>query len=350
MSFPRKPTGLRAIAGLMICCASFAAPAEDLGAPEQKPQPALTAPKAAENRLLDIAVAGSRLVAVGQHGVILISDDGRTWKQVPSPVGVMLTRLRFTDAQNGWALGYDASILQTVDGGQSWALRHHDPKARALFDVLFLDAQRGLAIGAYGQVLETSDAGQTWTRRESDLSALGMHLNVLLRLGDGSLFIAGERGLMAHSVDAGANWQVLDSPYAGSLFGAMTQNEKGVLVYGMRGNLFLAADVTACTVMDVAQWDPYARETAIDPAKIAALGWRKADSASVESLFGALSLDEQAALFVGVNGTTMKLDAAGVALSPVKTPATETLVKVVAFKNRLIAVGRRGVQDLGDVP
>lgn len=325
--------------------------AQDWPAPaaSSAPQPALTAPKAAQNRLLDIAVAGSRLVSVGEQGVILVSEDAQRWQQVQAPVNVMLTRLRFTDEKHGWALGYDATVLRTVDGGDTWTLQHYDAQGRALYDLLFLDAQRGLAVGAYGSVFETADGGQTWARRESALSALGMHFNALLKLGDGSLFIAGERGLMARSVDAGASWQVLDFPYAGSMFGALAQGEKGVLVYGMRGNVFEAQDVSACKTMDVAAWDPYARENLEDAAQIAALGWRRLDNPVRESLFGALP-QPGGAVLVGVNGTAARHETSTGALTPLKTPASETLARVVVFKGRLIGVGRKGTQDLGAAP
>lgn len=317
---------------------------------ERGPSSAVMAPKAAKNRLLDIALAGSRLVAVGQQGVILASEDAKNWKQSASPVSTMLTRVRFTGAQTGWVLGYDATILQSVDGGVTWSLRHHDPKGRALYDLLFLDTQHGLAIGAYGTMLETADGGATWTARDDALTGLGMHLNALQRLADGSLFVAGERGLMARSTDAGATWTLLDSPYAGSLFGALPQGDKGALVYGMRGNVYVAGDLGACPVVDPANWDPYARETVADPAKLGKLGWRRIDGPIQESLFGAVLLAGGGALLVGVNGTTLKLDAAATSITAVKTTSVETLAKGVLYKDRVIAVGRRGVEDLGAVP
>lgn len=334
---------------LALALAGANVSAEEAPPPEQ-PRPALMAAKAVQARLLDIAAAGSRLVAVGEEGVILKSADGSSWQQVPSPVSTMLTRVHFTDASNGWILGYGASILQTRDGGQTWVLRHYEPKGRALYDLQFLDAQHGIAVGGFGRVLETRDGGQTWSPQDSALSQLGVHLYVLLKLSDGSLFVAGERGLMARSLDAGTRWQALDSPYAGSFFGALPQADKGMLVYGMRGNVFSAADLEACATTDIAKWDPDTRQTATAPAQIAALGWRKIDNASHESLFGSMPLRGGAWLLIGSNGTALKLDAANQTLSPVKTPAVETLVKAIGFNGRMIAVGRRGIQDIGALP
>jgi photosystem II stability/assembly factor-like uncharacterized protein len=335
----------------LLLLASTALFAQDPGpAPELGPRPALMARHLAQARMIDITTAGSAMVAVGEQGVILRSADGKDWQQSPSPTDVMLTRVIFTDANHGWVLGYDASILQTVDGGKTWGLQHRDPKGRALYALLFLDAQKGIAVGAYGQMLETLDGGKTWTAQDSDLTRLGMHLNVLMKLSDGSFFIAGERGLMARSKDGGASWKTLNSPYAGSFFGAVEQGQKGLLVYGMRGNVFVAADLDKCAMLDISQWHPYQRQTVTDTAKLAALGWRQIENASHESLFGTLPLRNGELLLVGVNGTVLKLDAADTTLTRIKTPAVETLVNLVAYKGRMIAVGRRMIQDIGAMP
>jgi photosystem II stability/assembly factor-like uncharacterized protein len=337
---------------LALCATAWAQEGEPAAAapPPAGPHAALPAPKAAQDRLLDIAVAGSKLVAVGQQGVIVTSGDGRTWTQSDVPVGVMLTRVKFADATHGWALGYDATVLETTDAGKTWALRHYDPQSRALFDVLFLDAQHAIAVGAYGTHLESTDGGKTWTPRESVLSTAGAHLNAILKLGDGSLFVAGERGLLARSADAGATWSLLDSPYAGSLFGALPRGDKGVLVFGMRGHVYVANDVSTCPTVDAATWDPYTRETVTDAARLTALGWRAIEAPVQESLFGAVTGASGATLLVGINGTMMTLDQDAARLALAKSPASETIVKAAVFNGRAIAVGRRGAQDVGALP
>jgi len=55
--------------------------------------------------LLDAAHAGARLVAVGEHGIMLLSDDGgRTYRQAKQvPASTTLSSVYFSDAQHGWA-------------------------------------------------------------------------------------------------------------------------------------------------------------------------------------------------------------------------------------------------------
>ncbi len=326
-------------------------PAGEQAAPPDVPRPALMVTGAAKARLLDLSQAGKRLVAVGQQGVIVVSDDGgANWKQVPSPASVMLTRVRFLTDKLGWAVGYDGTILHTADAGSSWTLQHSDPEARVLYDVLFLDAQTGIAAGAYGAFYRTTDGGKTWAQQHFPLAEMGQHFNRLLRLDAQTLFAAGERGLLARSVDGGVNWEMLKSPYAGSYFGAIALGGRSVMIYGMRGNVYVAQDVTTAPTQDPTQYDPYTAETLTDPAAIAALGWRRVDSPVKESLFGGTRLPDGSVLLVGINAVALKSDPALGSLKLVKLPAAETLVDVLPYGGKLMAVGRRGVQNLGALP
>lgn len=315
-------------------------------APPDVAQASLPAALAAQSRLLDLAQAGSRLVAVGEQGLILVSDDGSAWRQVIAPVTAMLTRLRFLDDKQGWAVGWDASILHTGDGGLTWALQHRDPKARALYDVLFLDAQNGIAVGGYGSYYKTSDGGKTWEAQSNPLTGIGQHFNRILRLDDGLLFMAGERGMLARSSDGGATWEMLKSPYAGSYFGALAFEGRRVLIFGMRGNIFVADDIATCPVQDPAAFDAYTAESLTDPAAIAALGWRKLEAPTRESLFGGSRTPDGEALLVGFNGNIVGSDAALTTLSAIRTQAEQTLTDVLIYKERMIAVGKLGVQEL----
>ncbi|SFF57081.1 Uncharacterized protein SAMN04488120_10974 [Fontimonas thermophila] len=211
---------------------------------QETPRPAERAPRAAEDLLICIVSAGSRLVSVGARGHILYSDDrGATWTQADVPVSSLLTSVTFVDERRGWAVGHDAVILQTTDGGQTWRLQQFDPKRSPLLDVLFLDAERGYAVGAYGQMLATEDGGAHWNEVTNDLTEEGVHFNALGRLGDGSLLLVGEQGMLAISDDGGRQWTRLASPYDSSLFTFQAIGERGALIAGLRGNVFVSTDV-----------------------------------------------------------------------------------------------------------
>ena len=128
-------------------------------------KPAEIEPLAESSLLLDLAMAGTRVVAVGERGHVLLSDDqGATWRQAKSvPTRVMLTAVFFADAEYGWAVGHDETILNTVDGGETWTRSHFAPEAQQpLLDLWFANRVSGIAVGAYGAYFTTNDGGRHW--------------------------------------------------------------------------------------------------------------------------------------------------------------------------------------------
>ena len=225
-------------------------------------KPAEIMPLASSSLLLDLAVAGERLVAVGERGQVLLSDDqGAKWRQAKSvPTRVMLTAVFFADSQYGWAVGHDETIINTVDGGENWTRSHFAPEAQQpLLDLWFANRVSGIAVGAYGSYFTTNDGGRNWASAkfapppaavpkhdgevapdEGDLPP-DYHLNRIVGVGN-RLYIAAEGGQLYRSDDRGANWRVLPSPYEGSLFGLVPIRGDGLLAFGLRGHLFRSAD------------------------------------------------------------------------------------------------------------
>lgn len=248
--------------------------------------PAPATARGARRRLLSVVSVGARLVAVGDFGLILTSDDaGVRWEQQPSPVAVMLTAAWFNDALSGWAVGHDGIILATEDGGRHWQRqldggyinqqmleaanaqletaqtkprgkvppellnnledRVADAEAavqagpsRPLLGVRFVDAHTGFVVGSYGQLLRTTDAGRTWKyigdRLDNDT---GLHLNQITLAPSGALYIAAEGGTVFRSDDQGQRWTRLRLGYSGQLYGFVALND-GLLAYGFNGHLF----------------------------------------------------------------------------------------------------------------
>jgi photosystem II stability/assembly factor-like uncharacterized protein len=238
--------------------------------------PAIDTALATSDVVNALARAGrDRIVAAGNRGHILISDDqGTRWQQARVPLSSDLTALSFPDATHGWAVGHDGVVLATRDGGRTWTrqldgralgalLRDYyagpasarlDAATRARFadeaqriadegpdkpflDVWFEDALQGFVVGAFNLILHTSDGGQTWTPwlHRTD-NPRNLHLYAIRPAGD-AIYIAGEQGLLLalDRRDAEARFEAVALPYRGTLFG-VTADDDGVTVFGLRGN------------------------------------------------------------------------------------------------------------------
>lgn len=249
--------------------------------------------------LLDGAASGDLLVAVGERGHILHSNDGGvTWTQAESvPTRAALTAVSLFDDQLGWAVGHDATILRTSDGGANWELQYSAPEEELPFlDVRFEDADNGVAIGAYGYFLETSNGGEEWVFAdfaptsaedtevvEDDPYAYDMgadfHLNHIARSASGRLYIAAEAGSVYSSDDDGTSWTTLPSPYQGSFFSSLPLEGDSLLLFGLRGHLYRSAD---------------AGET-----------WDEIDSGTQAILTDGVRLDDGTVVIVGLEGTVL---------------------------------------------
>ncbi len=311
-----------------------------------QPYPSEFMPKAISSTLLDIEYTGERFIVAGDRGHVLTSTDGNEWNQVNIPVRAMLTRIRMLDNKIGWIVGHDATVLGTRDGGLSWKLLHFDAEwGKPFYDVLFLDENRGFVIGSNGRAIHTTDGGESWTEPEGSIFDLGLHMNGIIKLGSGTLFIVGERSLLARSTDNGENWDLISSPYSGSFFGVLPYGDNGIVTFGLRGNTYIAEDVSILTTENLDEWDEYGIVTQTDSEALSAMGWRIVDNPVVQSLFGGITYDGNLVL-VGVNGTVVKGRLESGKLSVVNSGVDAPLSDAVLVNNKLYVVGRNGVDTI----
>ena len=328
-----RPPALRRFALLatalsLLGSAVLSAPALANATPAVDTVYSIESAKSAKGLMLDVVHAGKRLIAVGDRGHILYSDDqGSTWTQAKVPSRQLLTSVFFVDDQHGWAVGHDAQILASADGGVTWTKQFEDLKREApLLDVWFKDASNGFAVGAYGALLETTDAGETWEDVSDRLDNEDQyHLNAIAAVKDAGLFIVGEQGSMFRSADWGQTWERVEGPYEGSLFGVIgTAQPSTLLAYGLRGNLFRSSDFGST-------WEP--------------VELKAARGALEFGLSGATLLEDGSIVIVGNGGSVVRSNDDGQTFSVFNRPDRISVAGVTAAGNgNLILVGQGGVR------
>ncbi|WP_084631076.1 WD40/YVTN/BNR-like repeat-containing protein [Ferrimonas senticii] len=226
----------------------------------------LVAPKAINSPVLDMAFNGTKMVAVGDRGHLLAYLDNQ-WQQLTVPSTAMLTAVSF-HGKSGWAVGHDATILTTKDGGFSWRLAQAMPELdKPLLDVISVTPTTVMAVGAYGLAFRSNNGGISWQQQyfeellhPDDLdylnelkledealylderSAMLPHFNRVSKLADDSLVMVGEMGTIVQSSDGGQSWQHLEPFYDGSLFDFLETKDGTWLATGLRGNVFRSTD------------------------------------------------------------------------------------------------------------
>ncbi len=317
--------------------------------------------KAPNALLLAIAEGDQRAIAVGERGHVLVSESRQDWRQVADvPTRSTLTAVAAV-GNSAWAVGHDQVIIHSSDGGLTWVSQRavpfdednvDDPRNGApLLDVLFLDQNTGFAVGAYGLMLRTEDAGANWTpvpitagteaAAASEASAgsdpesdewtfsdedLALdeesdpHLNAIVQTGDGSLFVAAERGSAFRSSDKGTTWERIQLPYEGSMFGAIGYAGRRVLVFGLRGNSLESPDLGQT--------------------------WKAIDTGTELSLQGGAALGNGGAVIVGNDGLVLVRGDDG-AFRRLKFEAGGVLSDVLPIggSGQLVLAGERGVSQ-----
>lgn len=230
--------------------------------------------------LISICRAGNRLVAAGEHGIIIYSDDdGATWRQSAVPVDATLTAVAFAGSLDGWAVGHFGVILRTADGGLTWhkqldglgvnqltleaaklAVRDHDQSVgvelalkRATkfsaagpdkpFLALLVVSRRSLfSFGAYRMTVKSDDGGVSWEEislRVGD--PLSHHLYDVAASGT-DIYVVGEAGVVFRSTDRGKSFPAIVSPSSSTLFSVVALGDGALFVCGVAGSAFRSDD------------------------------------------------------------------------------------------------------------
>jgi photosystem II stability/assembly factor-like uncharacterized protein len=273
--------------------------------------------------LLDVLrTPGGRLVAVGERGHVVLSDDGRDWRQAQ----VVPTRSTLTTVAAAgnrlWAGGHDTAIITSDDGGETWTRQYFDPeRLQAVMDIHFVDEHNGIAMGAYGLYLTTDDGGETWLDGSVDMEN-EYHLNDMIRFDDGRQMIAGEAGFSYRSPDNGQTWEALDLPYLGSMWGGEKSGGDCVVFFGLRGHILESCDFGE--------------------------SWTELNADTISSLSGA-AFDQGSTVIAGNSGVILVREGTG-AFSVYTHSSGVDFASILALGDgRFILVGEDGVHHFPEV-
>lgn len=286
----RTVAAVLAVCAANWCGASLAAEPDRVAGslPAALLRPALKVARPEQANLMAVVRVGNRLLAAGERGLIIYSDDsGQRWTQAQVPVSVTLTALRFANERDGWAVGNMGVVLRSTDGGTNWKRVFDGKQAAALaeqaaqaawdaakpdpndaehpLNLLLDDAHRlvdegadkplldlrlqadgsVLVVGAYGLAYTTSDSGKTWQALMKNLPNPNgaTYYGIAERQQEQYLF--GEQGLLLRAAVPGEAFTAQTSPASGSLFGGLATRQGTLMLYGLRGKVYRSTQAGA---------------------------------------------------------------------------------------------------------
>ena len=193
----------------------------------------------------------------------------------------------FTDVNNGWAAGYNGTILHTIDGGTNWNLESSGT-SQHLFSIQFPSDSIGFALGENGTALKYAD-GQ-WT---SQASGTDNRIYSSRFVDENNGWASGANETIIHTSDGGSTWEnqsaIHDEPFH-SIYFLDSNNgwcvSDGYLSDGSRyGLLFKTTD--------------------------AGMTWQQKFSLGGYVLHSVFFINQNTGWIVGSNGLTMRSDDGG---------------------------------------
>ncbi|KAH7427284.1 hypothetical protein KP509_10G037400 [Ceratopteris richardii] len=236
-----------------------------------------------------LSLAASSLVGYRRdaHAEEALSD----WEMVPLPIDsrVVLLDVAFVpdETDHGFLLGTRQTLLETKDGGKSWAPRSipsaEDEDFNYRFNSISFCGKEGWIVGKPSILLHTSDGGTSWER--IPLSARLPGTPVLIKgTGEKSAEMVTDEGAIYVTSNMGYNWKaaveetvsatlnrtvssgVSGASYYTGTFNTINRSETGDYVaVSSRGNFYLTWEPGQ------SYWQPHNRTSA---RRIQNMGWR----------------------------------------------------------------------------
>jgi photosystem II stability/assembly factor-like uncharacterized protein len=250
----------------------------------QLSEPALPVQNLTRAYFVTGAAAGARVLAGGQQGLIIYSDDaGQSWHQAQVPVSATITDIAFATPQIGWATGALGVILKTTDGGKSWAKQldgldeialmntatqayvaaqppgspdadHAAHRAQILagqgpdkpfLSLLPVSENEVFAFGTYRFAEYSTDGGKSWADWSMNIGdPKSENIYGAAAIG-GAYYLVSENGNIFRATDGGKTFPQLtqvNQSNPATLFGIMDTGAGGILAYGVAGEVYLSLD------------------------------------------------------------------------------------------------------------
>jgi len=136
--------------------------------------------------------------------ILQTQDGGTTWAKIYTPTEKLeISAITFIDNNKGFCIGIN-TIYKTIDGGQTWTENKINNIGGLMMDISFSDSQNGFIACLSDKVIRTTDGGTTWELTSPDKKAGYYSLSTM----PGVVYMSGQQKIIK-TINGGDSWITL---------------------------------------------------------------------------------------------------------------------------------------------
>jgi photosystem II stability/assembly factor-like uncharacterized protein len=164
--------------------------------------------------------------------------DSSPWVPVDLGTDATVQDVSFIDRNHGWLVGNHSTLMETQDGGQSWALRSlqtEDQEYR--FTSISFNGNEGWAVGEPAILLHTDNGGDNWSRITLSAQLPGIPAKIVATAPHSAEMVT-DVGAIYSTQDTGKNWSALVNEAFGELRNLSRSAEGQYVAVATRGSFY----------------------------------------------------------------------------------------------------------------
>lgn len=191
--------------------------------------------------------SSSLIVAVGDDKNIVRSvDQGLTWEiyndNGPVSLDNTLKSVSMFNNQFGIIVGADNRIYRTSNGGDNW-IQCNVTQANIVINyftfAMMVSQKEGFITTTRGNIFKTKNGGENWTELNSGVST---RLNRIRAISGGTVYAAGDNGVVIVSTDNGSSWTISNTGTTENITCLYEINSTTVIAGGDNNTLIKTTD------------------------------------------------------------------------------------------------------------
>ncbi|MEM7769735.1 MAG: photosynthesis system II assembly factor Ycf48 [Cyanobacteria bacterium P01_A01_bin.37] len=175
----------------------------------------------------------------GCTSAYLETTDSNPWNLVTLPTDETALDIAFIDDQHGWIVGKRALLLETLDGGETWAEKKLDLSDTQFYNLtsISFSGPEGWVVGEPSIMLHTKDSGANWERIALSPQLPGT-TSMITAIGSRSAELVTDVGAIYRTEDSGKNWQAMVEQAVGMFRNISRSPDGRYVTVSSRGNFY----------------------------------------------------------------------------------------------------------------